>query len=289
MQWNIERGGVDRDGSTRRWPLIVDAAKRLATEVAPDLVFINEAYEWVSSGRADLFAEAIGATGWRRVRHPGGYDMMLFASAAVTITGWVERPHWMAPTVTVGLATVRLPGWPQVMAAITHLSPWSGQERWQQAARLASLTNRRGPVLLAGDFNCIGPDDAEPDMGALPPDKLFAHKLPDSSYDNPVTDRRALAELADIGWHDAAALIDEQHDDPDGPWMVEVPTSGLWGTDDMPCRKAHVLLNPDLDRVAEVVDYQVHGADSGSLEQEISDHLPISATLRLRAGLNDRR
>ncbi|GIL32045.1 endonuclease/exonuclease/phosphatase family protein [Actinocatenispora comari] len=284
-QWNIERGGQDRDGSLLRWPLILQVAKQLG-ESQPDIVWVNEAHRWVSTGRADEFAAAIGASSWKTATNPRGYDMMMFLRGPLTVEPdtWQPQAPWMARTVNVGLGTVTVPepGWPDVMAAITHLSPWSGQERWMQAFALASLTDDRGPVILAGDFNCIGPHDPEPRLAALRPSEVLKNKTPESSYEHPVADRRALSELVAVGWHDVADLLDEQY--AGGRMAAGTPTSGWWGGPDMamPCRKAHILLNPEAEHLFDVTDYQVHGLGEDSVEQQVSDHLPITATLALR-------
>lgn len=50
----------------------------------------------------------------------------------------------------------------------------------------------------------------------------------------------------------------------------------------MPCRKAHILLNPASEDLFDVADYRVHGWQEGSVQRELSDHVPITCTLRLR-------
>lgn len=266
-QLNIQRGGENPDGTRARWDLSLRLVHQLDQ---PELTFVNEARGWAADGRADEFAAALGATTWHEATNPNGYPAMIFVrEPAVMVAGtWIDGAPWMRDAVRVGLGTVRVPGWPDITVAITHLSPWLDNDRDRQCSRLLSLT-RRGPVIVGCDTNEVWPGDPEPDWSQATPDQVIAHMdRTASTVDSPLVSRRGMQMLADAGWIDCGWEAGAQN----------VPTSGFWPQPDtpMPMRKAHLLLNPVMDACAALSGYQVH--DNGDWRR-VSDHVPITANL----------
>lgn len=279
--WNLEHGGETR-GDWSRLETAADLWINHISQVhpAPHVLLLQEFR--ADTPRLQRFARAIGAADWRRACHPDRRNrnhLVTMVRDPARITGWVGMPHWLlSHACPAGLASVALPGWPELTVANTHLSPFSPDLRLIQAAALTSLADRGdGHTLLGGDLNAWDDNDPAPDFSGCTRAQITHQQDRVSRWwwrGRPQLDTRALSLLADAGFVDAVDLTGD-------PVAARARvTSGVWPQPQAPAtgRKDRLLLAPTLAERIQVVDYYVYDDPAW---RKLSDHLPVAATLRL--------
>jgi hypothetical protein len=256
---NIDHGGQRSSpppGNQECW----EAALTLAVatygnrEDPNRLIVVLEAFLWERLGRIDAFADATATTPYRAFG-VNDLDIVAFAGRGIQVGEVKPNPRYLrAPAL---LLPIRLGDGPDVTVVATHLSPWSAQERCEQVLPLNSLL-RREHVVVAGDINCVGPKDPEPDIDQMPVWQRPCHtRVVDGRR---AWDRRPTELAREAGWIDLATEFGQ----------AAQPTGG-YGQSFPPVRFDQIWADTTMAGAA--TDYRVHRTPEF---EAISDHLPVS-------------
>ena len=172
-------------------------------------------------------------------------------------------------TLWHGLGVVRLDIGARVplRVAVTHLAPWSPEQRLSDAHAVAGLLDDPAhATIVAADMNSLGADtayDPEPQWDRLRPGKIWRHvPWSDDPTTPPLADRRPAQLLHRSGLSDAAVHLNAS-------WQ---PTGGHLDPQDIPRRVDAIWTT----RPAALRGYQVHDTPT---TRRLSDHLPIMAQI----------
>ena len=252
MGYNILDGGLDASGASRR-----DAIAAVIDAQRPDVLVLCECngFEDDDQRAVDDLERRLDMRG-RLLALDSGYHLALFVRDVQLRTfeavGGVFHHGAFVATIGRDGREMTLVG--------THLCPFSGETRLQEARQLASYA--RGSALLVGDLNSLSAhDDAHHAVDALPPRYRTRHLIAESEQ----ADTRALSALEDAGLLDLAVLAGAQ-------WQPTRPTQLL---PDRPRQRLDYLL------ATEPVARSLRGyaVIDHPRAQRASDHLPVIATL----------
>ena len=262
----------------------IDLLPELAAEVPGlDVLMLQEGREWDRCGQKRRFqAESLlGPMGLDRsflTRSTRGtlHEVVFIRSARMKplahytpgLPGVFRDQIGSVELLAGGLMpplTVRSVQWPH----------WSGDARLNEALRLTRYAAPDVCAVIAGDFNSLYPDcpahaaEFEPDWARLPLYKRHHKTLPPGlrSPGTLVSDRRALAALAEAGLQSAGCLAGDMT-----PTVNATADHGQGGRID------HILLSPMLACAVVPGSYQVHVSDTGN---QASDHRMVSVRLDL--------
>ncbi|HEX5496887.1 MAG TPA: endonuclease/exonuclease/phosphatase family protein [Mycobacteriales bacterium] len=265
VTYNLLNGGVD-DGDDRRWRTQLD----MLASLAADVVVVQEAKHWDRDGAARMFATA----------NTLGLQPLLARSAShgchlVVLHRWPKvrgvrfDPAAGCTAFHHALARVhlRITGFDEpVRLLATHLDPFSGDHRLAEAGWLTTTEYTGGHTIVAGDLNCIGATDPEPDWDALDGPHIHRRLIdPDGRLGR--ADRRAMRVLLAEGYHDPQAELG----------LPLSPTAGH--QDGEPGRRSdYILLSGAL--LPALVGYRTIDTPT---TRTASDHLPVIADLDLDA------
>jgi exodeoxyribonuclease-3 len=138
----------------------------------------------------------------------------------------------------------------------THLAPFSGDVRANEARWLTEYAAPGRTTLLLGDLNTIGSHDPEPDWGSLPLHLHSRHRLCRDDGTFGPTDRRAIRQLIEAGFTEPFADL------PNGRHTV-----GHWSDEDTIHRRSDFILGAG-------VTFRAAGVVDTSDARRASDHLP---------------
>lgn len=147
-----------------------------------------------------------------------------------------------------------------------------GDARLGEARLVTWMADPGVASLLGGDFNSLWPDcpgheEFEPDWARLLPNKRHHKALPPGPGGTRISDRRALAELADAGFVSAACLA--------GDMTVTV---NKWADNGEGAHIDHIAASPALAPCILPDTYKVHVSGTGD---EASDHRLVTVQLDL--------
>lgn len=255
MSWNILFGGHDGADGRR-----LEAQAEVIRSMNPDVLLIQEAKGFLDDGRARLFAfEA--ATGMRgfvaKATHTGQHTAIFVGPSVTPLAFSEDSAHFHHAAATLRAS---LPGLVEPVTFVSvHLCPNSPAARANEASYLFNLAAPDKSVLLAGDFNSVSPDDAEPiGLGDLPGHFRIRYAAADG-----LADRTTVGSLLRSGFVDLALRCK-------GSSVPTVPASGFTNTEFMPFRSDYFLATDVL--AARVSGYQVL---RDQRTDTASDHYPI--------------
>lgn len=257
MSWNTLYGGFDGDDG-RRFKLQAEAI----TEVAPDILLIQEAKRFEVDGNCRLYQveRALGMRGFLALAPHTGQNTAVFARPGIEPVSFAsDSIHFHH---AAAIATLRVPDFDRPVTFISvHLCPVGVPMRLIEAANLVPHAAPDGMVLVAGDFNSISPHDGEPEWGDLP----LHHRARYTAPDGKTADRRVLETLCGAGYVDIAHELD-QHAIP------TVPGAAFPNAEFVPFRADYFLASKAISRGAK--SYAVIRDDRTG---QASDHYPIVA------------
>jgi len=200
MTWNLRDGGVEPDGSYRRWER---QAARIA-QVAPDVLLLQECKGWDARGAEQLYRAEAG-TGMRGFLAPArmtGSHLAAFIGdrvRAVRFDHGHEAVSWHAQCAL----RLRVSGHEAELVVVNvHLSPFSEEHRLTEAGLLTRFAADGVRSVVAGDFNSVPWGDPEPVL-AGPEAGVWAVPAPPGEPTR--ADRRVSLRLLQAGFADAAA------------------------------------------------------------------------------------
>ncbi|MFH1235405.1 MAG: endonuclease/exonuclease/phosphatase family protein [Parcubacteria group bacterium] len=158
MTYNVYRGGEDR----------FESIKEVIASVRPDILAIQEACEWESSGRFHAVGRLLGIPeGSMKISHSNSrsssgriYDIALYSRYPISDFQVMNDPENIWHSLL--FATLAAPKPFHVLVA--HLSPKTEDWRLREVPRISGLLTQHSsePMLLMGDLNSLSPADPYP-------------------------------------------------------------------------------------------------------------------------------
>ncbi|MEY9848293.1 endonuclease/exonuclease/phosphatase family metal-dependent hydrolase [Streptacidiphilus sp. BW17] len=197
----------------------------------------------------------------------GCHVVVYYRPSRLSCLGW--KPDAAEHTFhhTLARGQFEAPGGQPFTVLATHLAPFDGGKRLQEAGWFTEYAGSTQPALALGDLNTPGLGDEDPDWGTVPAHLHSRHRLANPDGTPGDSDRRAMQLLLHAGWIDAAA--------PAAGAGPGAPTVGHWpGSERWLHRSDFILANAAVraDR-AWVID--------NDLTRTASDHLPQLAEVTL--------
>jgi endonuclease/exonuclease/phosphatase family metal-dependent hydrolase len=254
-------------GAPNRW----DAQMAFLRALAPDVLLLQEANGFDLLGRRRLhqavndldmargfLAEANQTTSGHK------FHTAILTSSRVRVAA--EGADTLRYHHVLGWARLLMPGAERPLELRhLHLDPFDPRNRSREVAPLEVLAAPETWSILAGDFNCIGVDQHEPDWSVLDRHLLNGHLRTPSDPHADRSDRDATQLLQRAGFTDAATAAGQGQN----------PTAAF-GNGDVPRRQDLILTSPALTPL--VTDYSVH---CEPITDGFSDHCAVSIRLDL--------
>jgi endonuclease/exonuclease/phosphatase family metal-dependent hydrolase len=257
--FNVKDGGDDR--------LFTGVSQALAAQRL-DLLAVQEAKHWDREDeyRARMLGRLLGMVPLLAPsRSHGCHIALYYRPATLTCLGWKPDAAEGKFHHTLARAQFEAVGGQMLLVLATHLAPFSGERRLEEAGWFTEYAGTALPALVLGDLNVPGLGDVDPDWDTVPAHLHSRHRLVDSDGSWGDSDRRAMQVLLQSGWRDAAAPAPGTG--PAAPTVGHWPDSERWTH-----RSDFVLTNPRV----QVGHAWVLDTD---LTRSASDHLPQLATL----------
>lgn len=258
MTYNVYQGGKER------FSLI----KKLITQENPDVLAIQEACEWDSSGRTNLLREALGfpesglAYFEANQRSLSGrrYDIVLMSRYPIKMVETINDSEsiWhVLPYAEIASPT-------PIRVIPAHFSP-KKEWRLKEVELVNDILEKSNekPIVLMGDLNDLSPHDTyKADLFQ----RLQEHKI--DKFGLP-PDFSVIKQLEAAGWHDALL----QQPNYDGKLHISV-TEASDDKDHLNLRLDYVMVNTALLPKVRSVRVLASGENS-----EASDHFPVVAEI----------
>ncbi|MFF4408446.1 endonuclease/exonuclease/phosphatase family protein [Streptomyces sp. NPDC001404] len=273
VTFNIRTGGIDGEGDESRRKAQIEFLSALA----PDVLALQELRGWEQGDWRRLWelANAVGMVPLPPVLSRSGrgnHLALLVRPETVRVQGHDVDASRRSFYHGLGRVRLLLRDELEITALFTHLCFLGGDERLAEARWLTgygdTYEGEAQRVVLLGDLNTIGLQDAEPDWGRIPANLRSRHCQLTPSGKFGVTDRRAIQLLHEAGWRDPFELHGrEPH-----------RTAGYWSEVELlDHRSDFVLVNQHL--TGHVAGAVVHDTP---LTRRLSDHLPVEVRLSTR-------
>lgn len=264
VSYNVHDGGLD-GGDDRRWRAQIDVLGSLVA----DVVVVQEAKHWDRDGAARMFATAEALSMQPLLARSASHDchlVVLYRWPKVTCVRFDPAAGCGAFHHALARADLHITGFDQpVRVAATHLDPFSGDNRLAEAGWLTTREYTDGRTILAGDLNCIGATDPEPDWNTLDSPHTHRRLIGLGGHPGPA-DRRAMRVLLAEGYHDPHTPNSACRSPP--PQATRTVNPG---------RRSDYIL-PSGALLPALVGYQVIDTPT---TRAASDHLPVIADLDL--------
>ena len=261
MTYNVYRGGEDRFESIKK----VIAAER------PDILAVQEACEWESSGRFREIGHLLKiADAQMKISHSyprssSGrvYDIAFYSRYPITTCNVVTDPDNVWHSFL--FATVKTPTPLHVLVA--HLSPKTEDWRLREVPRINGLLTQHSnePMFLMGDLNSLSPADPYPPSLLK---QLQQHGI--SKFGNDALRFDVITALQRAGWIDMLGLQGV------GQGFHITVTEQSEDADHLDLRLDYIFANKIL--AAKITDVRVA---SSVLIKKASDHSPVVAEVSL--------
>ncbi len=249
LTYNILNGGTQPGGDDR-----LEQVLQVIAQQDPDIVLLNEARDFDADGRARLFylERRLGMRGIL-AQAESGYHLAAFVRQLPIVRQRTFTRHMQHAALEVELEGQA----GSLFVVATHLHPFGGQRRLEEAQFLGRYAGHASPLFLAGDMNSVSPHDApRVDLRDLAPHRRIRHAMPDGSIDT-----RAIQTLENAGFTDLFV----KHG---AAFAATYPTAMKPGRKQL--RLDYVFANPAAEKLTlrcEVIDNE--------LSQTASDHLPV--------------
>lgn len=265
VSYNLLDGGMDPDGATHRR----SRQAELLAALDADLVALQECRWWHRDGWAVLweFANALGMQALSTPSRSGGHHLAtLYRAEAIEVTRSNSNEGRHQFHHALARARMRADGFGEFWMLNTHLDPFNPDDRRGEVSWLAAYAGpRHGSAqqgVLAGDLNCIGAQDSEPDWRRVATHLHSWHRqvLPRGGCLGPA-DRRVTEVLQAAGWIDPPRLLGRTPARTAGHWHQTHPTGH---------RSDYILITRPLADTP-----TAHHVIDNDTSRELSDHLPV--------------